>query len=101
MTPDPQEDSVVAIYESHYGAEAAIRSLQQAGLDMKRLSIVAKDDQTGEHAVGFYTSDDRMKFWAVRAGRFLVLARGTPDMIVHARVVLGTSGASLLMAHPA
>ena len=37
----------------------------------------------------------------VKAGKFLVLARGTPEMITHAHVVLGTTGASLLAAHAA
>jgi hypothetical protein len=35
----------------------------------------------------------------VKAGKFLVLARGTPEMITHAHVILGTTGASLLAAH--
>jgi len=29
----------------------------------------------------------------VKAGNFLILARGTPEMIAHAHVVLGTTGA--------
>jgi hypothetical protein len=33
---------------------------------MKQLSIVGKDLHTEEHALGFYTSGDRMKFWAGR-----------------------------------
>lgn len=37
----------------------------------------------------------------VRAGKFLVLARGTAAMVEHARVVLGTTGASQLTAHAA
>lgn len=174
MTEDTQEHSAVAIYDSHAGAEAGVKALQAAGVDMKRLSIVAKDFQTEEHAVGFYTSGDRMKFWggrgafwgslwgmlfgsafffvpaigplvvmgplvgwivgalegaaaggavgvlaaaltsigipddsvvkyevAVKAGKFLVLARGTKEMMVHARAVLETTGASELMAHAA
>jgi len=172
MIDNIQEHSVVAIYDSHTDAENAIKALQQAGLDMKRLSIVGKDFHTEEHALGFYSSGDRMKFWGgrgafwgtlwgmlfgsafffipafgplvvmgplvgwivgslegaaiggaagvlaaaltsigipkdsvvkyeteVRAGKFLVLARGTADMIEHAHVVLGTTGASLLAAH--
>jgi hypothetical protein len=66
MTESTQEESVVAIYDSHVGAESAIKSLQHAGLDMKRLSIVGKDFYTEEHAVGFYTPGDRMKFWGGR-----------------------------------
>ena len=53
MTPSIQEHCVVAIYESHTSAEAALRELQKAGLDMKRLSIIGKDFHTEEHALGF------------------------------------------------
>jgi uncharacterized membrane protein len=174
MTQDTQEHSVVAIYDTHTGAESAIKELQKAGLDMKRLSIVGKDFHTEEHALGFYTSGDRMKFWGaqgafwgslwgllfggafffipaigplvvmgplvgwivgalegatmggaagvlaaaltnmgipkdsvvkyeldVKAGKFVVLAHGTAEMIDHARVVLGTTNACLVAAHAA
>jgi uncharacterized membrane protein len=174
MIPSTQEHCVVAIYDSHTGAEAALRDLQKAGMDMKRLSIIGKDFHTEEHALGFYTSGDRMKVWGVRgafwgslwgilfgsalffipvlgplvvmgplvgwlvgalegaavggaagvfaaalasigipndsvvkyeldvkAGKFLVLARGTPQMIEHAHLILGTTGASLLATHTA
>jgi hypothetical protein len=33
---------------------------------MKRLSIIGKDFHTEEHAVGYYTAGDRMKFWGAR-----------------------------------
>ncbi len=66
MRAGPKEHSVVAIYDSHAGAEAAIITLQHAGLDMKHLSIVGKDLQTEEHALSFYTSSDRMKYWEGR-----------------------------------
>jgi len=36
---------------------------------------------------------------AVKGGKYLVLARGSADMIEHARAVLGTTGASDLTAH--
>ena len=55
--------SVVAIYPSHTAAEAAIKELQQSGLDMKKLSIVGKDYHTDEHVVGYYNAGDRMKYW--------------------------------------
>ena len=35
MTQSTQGHSVVAIYDSHTGAESAIKALQQAGLDMQ------------------------------------------------------------------
>jgi hypothetical protein len=55
--------SVVAIYKTHEYAEVAIRDLQEAGVDMKSLSIAAKDTHTDEHVVGYYNTGDRMKYW--------------------------------------
>jgi hypothetical protein len=45
-------NSVVAIYDTHEQAERAIKELQEAGVDMKSLSIAGKDTHTGEHVVG-------------------------------------------------
>jgi uncharacterized membrane protein len=61
-----QQHSIVAIYETHQAAEAAVKALQATGLDMTRLSIVGRDFHTEEHALGFYTSGDRMRFWGGR-----------------------------------
>jgi hypothetical protein len=58
-----ENNAVVAIYKSHPEAEAAIKELQQAGFDMKKLSIVGRDYHTDEHVVGYYTTSDRMKYW--------------------------------------
>ena len=58
-----QENAVVAIYHTHTDAEAAVKELQKAGYDMKKLSIVGKDYQTDEHVTGYYTTGDRMKYW--------------------------------------
>jgi uncharacterized membrane protein len=169
---DTKNHSVVAIYGSHDAAESAVKALQQAGVDMTRLSIIGKGQHIEEHAVGFYTSGDRMKLWGgrgamwgalwgslfgsaffllpvvgplvvmgplagwiasalegaalggaagvlaaalassgiprdsvvkyereLKAGRYLVLANGTADMVEHARGVLKRTGASELTAH--
>ena len=56
-------NAAVAVYATHDEAEAAIKSLQKSGFDMKKLSIVGKDFQTEEHAVGYYNTGDRVKFW--------------------------------------
>ena len=58
-----KNNSVVAIYPSHTAAEAAIKELQQSGFDMKKLSIVGRDEHTDEHVVGYYNAGDRMKYW--------------------------------------
>ena len=62
-------NSVVAIYDTHEQAEHAIKELQQAGVDMKSLSIAARDTHTDEHVVGYYNTGDRMKYWG-KVGAF-------------------------------
>lgn len=62
-------NSIVAIYPTHTAAEAAVKDLQQAGFDMKKLSIVGRDYHTDEHVVGYYNTGDRMKVWG-KAGAF-------------------------------
>jgi len=63
------ESSVVCVYANHTDADAAVKTLQSSGFDMKHLSIVAKDFHTEEHVVGYYTTGDRMKYWG-RLGAF-------------------------------
>lgn len=55
--------AVVATYKSHGEAEAAIKELQNSGLDMHRLSIVGQEFHTDEQVVGYYNAGDRMKYW--------------------------------------
>ena len=64
-----KNNSIVAIYPSHTAAEAAVKELQQSGFDMKKLSIVGRDDHTDEHVVGYYNAGDRMKRWG-KVGAF-------------------------------
>lgn len=63
------KSAVVAIYDSHEEAEAAVRALHASGTDMKTLSIVGKDYHTEEDVVGYYTTGDRMKAWG-KSGAF-------------------------------
>ena len=39
------KNSVAAIYETHEQAEKAIKELQEAGVNMKSLSIVGRDNR--------------------------------------------------------
>jgi hypothetical protein len=64
-----KSNSVVAIYSTHPAAEAAVKELQEAGFDMKQLSIVGRDYHTDEHVVGFYNMGDRMASWG-KTGAF-------------------------------
>jgi len=58
-----KKNAVVAIFSSHTEAEAAVKEIQKSGFDMKQLSIVGKDYHTEEHAVGYYNTGDRMRYW--------------------------------------
>ncbi len=61
-----QQDSIVAIYATHDAAEAAIRRVADAGLEMQHFSIIGKGYHTEEKVVGFYSSGDRVRFWGSR-----------------------------------
>ena len=58
-----EKSAVVAIYDTHAEAEAAIRDLEKLGFDMTKLSIVGKDYHTEEDVIGYYTTGDRMRSW--------------------------------------
>lgn len=59
-------DTVVAIFDEHAAAEAAIKQLAGAGFAMKQLSVVGKGYHTEEKVVGFYNAGDRIRFWGSR-----------------------------------
>ena len=58
-----ENNTTVAICNTHTEAEQAIKELQKSGYDMKKLSIVGKDYHTEEDVVGYYNTGDRMKKW--------------------------------------
>jgi uncharacterized membrane protein len=64
-----EHNSAVAIFDSHLLAENAIQELKRSGLDIKKLSIVGRDQHTDEHVVGYYNAGDRMKYWG-KTGAF-------------------------------
>ena len=57
------QNSVVAVYLTHTEADQAVKELQRGGVDLRNLSIVGKGYHTDEHAVGYYNTGDRMKYW--------------------------------------
>lgn len=63
------ENSVVAVYATHPEADNVVKELQRGGVDMHTLSIVGKGYHTDEHAVGYYNTGDRMKYWG-KTGAF-------------------------------
>src|SRR5664280_850815 len=58
-----KNNSIVAVFKSHIEAETAVKELQQAGFDIKKISIVGRDYHTDENVVGYYNVGDRMKYW--------------------------------------
>ena len=58
-----KENSCIAILKTHTEAEQAVKDLQKAGFDMKKLSIVGKGYHTEEEPLGYYNVGDRVKFW--------------------------------------
>ncbi|HLX80086.1 MAG TPA: DUF1269 domain-containing protein, partial [Burkholderiales bacterium] len=59
-------NTVVAVFDDHQAADAAIRKLADGGIEMKHLSIVGKGYHTDEKAVGFFNVGDRVKLWGKR-----------------------------------
>ncbi len=78
-----KDDTIVAVFDDHQAAEAAVKKLAGAGIDIKHLSVVGKGYHIDEKIVGFYNTGDRVKFWGQGRrflGRPLGLAwRAVPD----------------------
>jgi len=58
-----KNEPIAAIYNTHQEAEEAVKALQKARFDMKKLSIIGRDYHTEENVVGYYNAGDRMKYW--------------------------------------
>jgi hypothetical protein len=50
-----ENNSVVAVYNSHDQAEKAVEELRRAGIDVK--------NHSEEQVTGYYNTGDRMKSW--------------------------------------
>ena len=58
-----QNDAIVAVFDHHSGAEAAIKKLSESGLDIKHFSIVGKGYHSEEKVTGFYSTGKSVQFW--------------------------------------
>lgn len=95
--PPSNLHATAAVYDTHQEAEKAVRSLQQAGFDMKKLSIVGKEyvgalagtvveGGLSAFGVGLFSigipQDSVLEYEAqVRAGKFVVIAHGTTEEV--------------------
>jgi len=59
-------ETVIGVFPDHADAETAVKSLAEAGFDMKNLSVVGKGYHSDEKVIGFYNSGDRIRFWGSR-----------------------------------
>jgi len=78
-------EHTVAVYATHDQAEAAVKSLNNSGYNMKNLSVVGQNYTTDEHPVGFVNTGDRMWTWGKFGafwGSFAGLLCGTAMMFI-------------------
>ena len=59
----PTLDTVLAIYPTQAEAQEAVKTLQHAAFDMRKLSIVGRDYHTEQDILGYYNMGDRVRFW--------------------------------------
>jgi hypothetical protein len=59
-------NSIIAIYENQTEVNTGIRDLQQAGFDLRKLSILGKEHESGQQVIGYYSTGSRMKYWGPR-----------------------------------
>jgi uncharacterized membrane protein len=95
-------DIAVAVYELHSQAESAVKALQRAGFDMKKISIIGKDYHTEDHVVGFLNAGDQAKrfgkigaFWGGLMGLLFGSALLFIPVVGHV-IVLGPLAATLV-----
>jgi len=97
----PRTDIAVAVYDTHTQAESAVKALQRAGFDMRKISIIGRDYHTEEHVVGFLNAGDRAKvfgkygaFWGGLMGVLFGSAMMFVPVVGHV-VVIGPLAAAL------
>lgn len=101
---DTKTDLAVAVFDLHTQAEDAVKALQHAGFDMKKISIIARDYQKEEHIVGFLNVGDRAKIFGKYGalwGGFMGILFGSAMMfipVVGHIIVLGPLAATLFGA---
>jgi hypothetical protein len=97
-------DIAVAVYNIHTQAEDAVKALQHAGFDMKKISIIGRDYHSEEHVVGFLNAGDRAKifgkfgaFWGGLMGVLFGSAMMFVPVVGHV-IILGPLAATLFSA---
>lgn len=63
IPPTPAVDTVLAVYRTQAEAQGAVKALQHASFDMRKLSIIGRDYHTEQDILGYYNMGDRARFW--------------------------------------
>jgi hypothetical protein len=61
MTND--DAAVVAVFDTHALASAAIKELAASKFDITKITVVGRGFHTEEAVAGFYSAGDRVKYW--------------------------------------
>lgn len=94
------EHNIVGVFPTHDEAEAAIVTLQKAGLDMHKFSIIGKDYHTREHVRGFLSWKDTAKAGAVETGYWGGFFGGFFGILVGAGVLFFPGVGPVIIAGP-
>ena len=99
-------DSIIATYSNRHLAEATIRNLQKAGFDMKKLSVIVKDQHIiadelkdanilgelsalGDEVYSCIPKEHLSDYEAeLKADRVILVAHGTPGEIERAKSLI-------------
>lgn len=91
-------DTVVAVFNDHPAAEAAVKQLAEAGFAMKQLSIMLG---AALFSLGI-PKDSVLRYEAaIKADSFLVMAHGTAEDVARAQAILGTAKPARIDVHGA
>jgi uncharacterized membrane protein len=58
-----ETDLAVAVYNTHSLAETGVKTLQRAGFEMTKISIIGRDYESEEQVRGYFNTGERMKFF--------------------------------------
>ena len=59
-------NSIVAVFDTQTEVETAVRDLHQAAFDLKKLSVLGREHESGEHMLGYYNIRGRMRYCGAR-----------------------------------
>jgi hypothetical protein len=59
----PAENAVARVYEQQEDAQSVVARLRSAGFDMRKVSVVGKEDLDSQQVFGYYRDVGGIKYW--------------------------------------